>query len=97
MKEERILEQLDKMVASGRVTKDEAAAIRTAAGTDEFERAVGAIQARHAGENMDRAVAAGDMTPEEAAAYTERLQKGDHPTGLRARLSKHRPRKHDAT
>jgi hypothetical protein len=97
MREERILEQLDKMIASGQVTEDEAAALRAAAGTDEFERAVGAIQARHAGEHMDRAVAAGDMTPEEASVYTERLQSGDHPTGLRARLSKHRPRKHDAT
>ena len=97
MKEERILEQLDKMVASGRVSEGEAAALRAAAGTDEFERAVGAIRARHAGEHMDRAVAAGDMTPEEAAVYTERLQSGDHPTGLRARLSKHRrPRHHSS-
>jgi|GEM_PF-2379848 len=45
MKEERILEQLDKMVASGRVSEGEAAALRAAAGTDEFERAVGAIRA----------------------------------------------------
>jgi hypothetical protein len=97
MREERILEQLDKMIASGQATEDEAAALRAAAGTDEFERAVGAIQARHAGEHMDRAVAAGDMTSEEASVYTERLQRGDHPTGLRARLSKHRPRQHDAT
>ena len=90
MKQERILTQLDKMVVSGRLTEDEAAALRATAGTEEFERAVGAIQARHAGEHMERAVAAGDMTPEEAAAYTERLRGGEHPTGLRARLSKHR-------
>jgi len=39
-------------------------------------------------------VAAGDMTPEEAVVYTERLQSGDHPTGLRARLSKYRRPRH---
>jgi len=37
------------------------------------------------------------MTPEEAAAYTERLRSGDHPTGLRARLSKHRRPRHHPT
>ena len=97
MKEERILEQLDKMVASGRITEDEAADLRAAQGTEQFERAVGAIQARHAGEHMGRAVAAGDMTPEEAVVYTERLQSGDHPTGLRARLSKYRRPRHGSS
>jgi polyhydroxyalkanoate synthesis regulator phasin len=90
MQQERIVEQLDTMVASGRITEDEAATLRAAVGTEEFERSVEAIQARHAGEHMDRAVAAGDMTPEEAADYRLRLQSGEHPTGLRARLSKHR-------
>jgi len=44
MKQERILEQLDKMVASGRITEDEAADLRAAGGTEHFERAVGAIR-----------------------------------------------------
>ena len=95
MKEERILQQLDTMVASGRITEDEAADLRAATGTDQFERAVGAIQARHAGEHMESAIAAGEMTPEEANAYLDRLRRGDHPKGLRARLTKHRPRKHE--
>lgn len=95
MNQERILEQLDKMVASGRITEDEAAALRAAAGTEEFERAIGTVQARHAGEHMERAVAAGDMTFEEAADYGDRLRRGEHPTGLRARLSQHRRTSHD--
>jgi polyhydroxyalkanoate synthesis regulator phasin len=90
MKRERILAQLDKMVASGRVTEDEAVALRQAAGTEELERAVGVIQARHASGHVEAAVAAGDMTQEEADGYAERLQRGDHPKGLRARLTKHR-------
>ena len=94
MKQERILEQLDKMVASGRITEDEAADLRAAEGTEQFERAVGAIQARHAGEHMPSAIEAGEMTQEEADAYLDRLRSGDHPKGLRARLTKHRPRKH---
>jgi polyhydroxyalkanoate synthesis regulator phasin len=97
MKQERILEQLDKMVASGRITEEEAADIRAAEGTEEFERAVGAIQARHAGEHVGSAIEAGEMTQEEADAYLDQLRRGDHPKGLRARLTKHRPRKHKAS
>ena len=94
MKEERILQQLDKMVASGRITEDEATDLRAATGTEQFQRAVGAIQARHAGEHMESAIAAGEMTQAEADAYLDRLRRGDHPKGLRARLTKHRPGKH---
>jgi hypothetical protein len=94
VQEERILEQLDKMVASERITEKEAADLRAAAGTEQFERAVGAIQARHAGEHMETAIAAGEMTQEEADAYLDRLRHGDHPKGLRARLTKHKRSKH---
>jgi hypothetical protein len=94
VKEDRILQQLDKMVALGRITEDEAADLRTATGTEQFEQAVGAIQARHASEQMESAIAAGEMTQEEADAYRDRLRRGDHPKGLRARLTKNRSRKH---
>jgi polyhydroxyalkanoate synthesis regulator phasin len=93
MKQERILEQIDKMVASGRITAEEAVDLRAAEGSDQFERAVGAIQARHAGEQMVSAIAAGEMTQQEADAYLDQLRRGDHPKGLRARLSNHRPSK----
>jgi hypothetical protein len=94
VKEERILQQLDKMVASGRITREEAADLRSAKGTEQFERAVGAIQARHAGEHMESAIAAGEVTQGEADAYLDQLRRGEHPKGLRARLTKHRPRTH---
>ena len=43
---ERILRQLDKMIASGRITAEEANRLR-AAGPHEFEAAVQAISQRH--------------------------------------------------
>jgi hypothetical protein len=92
MRQDRILQQLDKMLASGRITEDEAAALRSASDPAEFDRAVGAIQARHAGVHMAAAIAAGDMTQEEVDTNLERLREGYHPEGLRARLSKHRRR-----
>jgi polyhydroxyalkanoate synthesis regulator phasin len=91
MNQDRIIEQIDKMVAAGRITEEEAASLRAAEGTPAFDEAVGAIQARHAAGKLDAAVAAGDMTRGEADAYVEQLQHGEHPKGLRARLSKHRP------
>jgi|SRR5579863_7008013 len=96
MNQDRIIEQVDKMVASGRITDDEAARLRATKGTADFDAAVGAIRARHASAQMDGAIAEGEMTPEEADSYLERLRSGEHPKGLRARLRKHRPRQHSA-
>ena len=94
MKPDRILGQLDKMVASGRITEAEAARLRATAGTPEFDAAMGAVRARHAGAQMEGAIRSGEMTQEEADADLERLRRGEHPKGLRARLAKHRPRTH---
>jgi hypothetical protein len=87
VEQERILAQLDKMVASGRMTDEEAAAVRAAATSEEFERAMGAVRARHASVHMVRAVAAGSMSQAEADADLERLRNGEHPDGLRVRLA----------
>jgi polyhydroxyalkanoate synthesis regulator phasin len=92
MKPERIMEQVDSMVASGRITEDEAARLRATQGTAAFDAAVGAIRARHAGAHMETAIARGEMGQEESEAYLERLRNGEHPEGLRARLRKHKPR-----
>lgn len=94
MKEDRILTQLDKMVASGRITEEEAARLRATEGTEDFRAAVGAVRARHAGTHLESAIADGEMTREEADTYLQRLQAGEHPKGLRARLRKHRPGRH---
>ena len=92
MREERIVAQADKMLEAGRITPEEAERLRATEGTDEFERVVAAIRARHAGAHMAAAVTQGEMTQEEADASLERLRRGEHPDGLRARLRKHRAR-----
>jgi polyhydroxyalkanoate synthesis regulator phasin len=91
MKQERIMEQIDHMVELGRITEEEAARLRATEGTDEFDAAVGAIRARHAGAHMEGAIAEGEMSQEEADGYLDRLHQGEHPEGLRARLRRHRP------
>jgi hypothetical protein len=94
MDQDRIVRQLDKMVASGRVTEIEAARLRETTGTSEFDATLAGIRARHAGAHLDVAVAAGEMSQVEAEASLERIRTGEHPKGLRARLAKHRPRNH---
>jgi hypothetical protein len=90
MNDDRILQQVDRMVASGRITDEEAAALRAAEGTPEFDAVVGVVRARHAGAHLEAAVAEGDMSQEEADGYLARLRGGEHPKGLRARLRMHR-------
>jgi hypothetical protein len=82
----RIIEQLDRMVVSCRVTPEEADRLRVAAGTTEFDAVMGAIRARHAQVHTDAAVAAGTMRPEEAAAALERVRRGDHSADLRRHI-----------
>jgi polyhydroxyalkanoate synthesis regulator phasin len=94
MRQDRIIEQVDKMVASGRITEEEAAQLRATEGTPDFDAAVGEIRARHAGAHMETAIAEGKMSQEEADGYLVRLRNGEHPEGLRARLRKHRQRSH---
>jgi polyhydroxyalkanoate synthesis regulator phasin len=93
MRPRRIIEQVDKLVKSGRITEEEAVRLRATEGTGEFDAAVGEIRARHASAHMDRAIANGEMSQEEADGYLGRLRNGEHPKGLRARLRKHRPRR----
>jgi hypothetical protein len=90
VKEERILQQLDKMVASGQVTPDESERLQEVQGRPEFEAAVLDVRLRHAGERLHSAVSAGEMSQQEADDQLDRLRRGEHPTGLRARLRAHR-------
>ena len=92
MKQERIVRQVDRMVKMGRITKSEAERLRATEGTADFDTAVGAIQARHAGAQVEAAVAEGEMSQEEADRYLKGLREGEHPKGLRAKLRRHRPR-----
>jgi polyhydroxyalkanoate synthesis regulator phasin len=82
----RVIEKLDRMVASGRITAEEADRLRVSAGTAEFDAVMGAIRARHAQAHTDAAVAAGTMSPEDAAAALERVRQGDHSADLRRHI-----------
>jgi hypothetical protein len=90
MNEDRIVRQLDKMVGSGRMARDEADRLRAAQGTPRFEEVMGEIRARHASAHLTSAVEGGEMTREEADEQLERIRRGEHPKGLRARLRSHR-------
>ena len=86
MQPERIIERLDQMVSTGRITADEAMRLRAAAGTAEFDAVMASIRARHAEAHTDAAVAAGTMSPEDAADSLERVRRGEHSTDLRRHI-----------
>jgi hypothetical protein len=86
MQEERMIEQLETVVASGRITPGEAARLRAAAGTPDFDSAMGEIRARHAQVHADAEVAAGRLSREEADATLDRVGDGEPTAELRARI-----------
>jgi hypothetical protein len=86
MQPERIIERLDAMVPSGRLTAEEASRLRATAGTPEFDDAMAAIRGRHAQVHTDAAVAAGTMSPEDAASSLARVRDGEHSPELRRRI-----------
>ncbi|HEX4125979.1 MAG TPA: hypothetical protein VHX67_00220 [Acidimicrobiales bacterium] len=86
MQHDRIIERLDAMVASGRLTAQEATRLRATAGTPEFDEAMAAIRARHAQVHTDAAVAAGTMSAEDAASSLERVRDGEHSRQLRRHI-----------
>lgn len=83
---ERILEQLDTMVAKGRITPDEAEQLRAAQGTPGFNDVLARIRARHARAHTDPAVGTGRLSQEEADGLLERVLAGEHSTELRKEI-----------
>jgi hypothetical protein len=69
--------RLDKMVAAGRLTDDEAARLRAAKSAVEREDLARAIQVRHARRRIDEAVENGRLTEAEAKDYVDRLDSGE--------------------
>jgi len=84
--EHRIIEQVDRMVASGRITEEEAARLRAAPSDASFEEVVAGIRARHAQVHIDAAVAEGRMNQAEADELLNRLRSGEHSKELRSRI-----------
>ena len=81
--ERRILGQLDRMVAAGRMTADEAGRLRAAGSADDFQAVLGEVRARHAGPALDAAVAGGELSQPEADDLQHRLRDGEHGSELR--------------
>lgn len=87
---ERLLRRLDKMVAAGRVTDEEAERVRAAADSGERDEAVREIRLRHARARVGAEVRDGRVTQDEADLILRRLENGEHPRllrGLRRRKS----------
>ena len=82
--EHRIIEQVDRMVASGRITEEEAGRLRAAEGSAAFEEVLAAIRARHAQGHTDAAVAEGRISPAEADGLLARVRSGEHSKELRS-------------
>jgi len=85
---DRLVERLDHLVASGRVTAQEAGRLRAAGGRDEFTEVVRSISLRHAEGRVDAAVASGTLSDEEADRLLARLRNGEHLRSIRAELGR---------
>jgi polyhydroxyalkanoate synthesis regulator phasin len=86
MEHTRILEQLERMVASGRLTTEEADRLRARGGTERFDEVITEVRSRHARVHTDAAVEAGTMSADEADGTLERVRQGDHSAALRRRI-----------
>jgi hypothetical protein len=86
-----LLQQLDRLLASGRITSAEAVRLREATNRDEFDAAARDISVRHAQGQLDAAVEAGEMTEEEARIQLEVLRNGEHRRTLRGHSRRRHP------
>lgn len=86
MDPQRMMERLDAMVSSGRITEEEAVRLRASEGTPAFDDVVARIRARHAQAHTDPAVAEGRMSRQEADRLLERVLAGEHSTELRRQV-----------
>lgn len=87
-KRTRIVENLDRTVASGRFTPEEAARLRAAADPAEFDAVIREVRTRHARTSVAQAVEAGQLSSDDADAFLERLNSSEHSSSLRAELGK---------
>jgi HEAT repeat protein len=79
--------QLAQLRDSGRMSKEEVAALESA-GTDEARDAImRGIRARHAAARLEAAVAAGDISADRADSLVEEVRRGNHSSALRRRIN----------
>jgi polyhydroxyalkanoate synthesis regulator phasin len=86
MDPQRMIERLDAMVESGRITPEEATRLRASGGTEEFDRVVAEIRARHATAHAETSVGDGRMSQEEADGLLARVRQGEHSAELRKQI-----------
>ncbi len=86
-----LVERLDKMVAAGRLTEEEAGRLRAAAGSGELDDAAREIQLKHARARVREALEGGHLSQEEADAIFCRLEDGEDPRFLRGLRRRFRP------
>lgn len=79
----RVLARLDKLVASGRLTAEEAERLRAAGGSSEAEGVLWSIRARHAAGRLRAAVESGEVDEAQADQIVNRVRAGDHTAELR--------------
>lgn len=87
-KRERLVEHLDRLVASGRLTEGEAERLRTADDPDAFNAVLREIRVRHARATLEAAVDGGQMTRTEADEVLERMSRGEHGPSLRRHVGR---------
>jgi hypothetical protein len=81
-----LTQSIDKLLASGQVTEEEAARLRAALEQGGRDVVVRDIRVRHAEAALAGAVQDGRMTQQEADGYLDRLRAGEHSRSLRAHL-----------
>jgi len=86
-KRDRLLEHLESMVASGRVTEPEAARLREARDPAAFGAVLRDIRVRHAEARFEDAVVDGRVDRGEADAVLDRMRRGEHTRSLRGYLT----------
>jgi hypothetical protein len=83
----RLMARLERMLAAGRITSEEAARLRTASGTDELDREAKQIRMRHFRAQVNAALADGRLSRSEAEALLDRLAQGESPRVLSGLLA----------
>jgi hypothetical protein len=81
-----LTQSIDKLLASGQLTDEEAARLRAALAHGGRDEVVREIRVRHAEAALAGAVQDGRMTQHEADGYLDRLRAGEHSRSLRAHL-----------
>jgi hypothetical protein len=78
--------RLDKLVATKRLTKEEADRLRSAELDGQVEDVLTSIRARHASARVDAAVDVGRLSRDEADHIVNQIRAGEHSPALRARV-----------